>query len=256
MQKSDSRQLTTIADHADGVLRTAEIADYDNAVNGLQVENDGCVTKIAAAVDASVKTVRLAAERGADLLVVHHGIFWPGLRPICGPFRELLKIAFEHNIAIYAAHIPLDVHSELGNNALLMRALRIENSQPFFDWKNVQLGQRAAVTLSREELTTRLHQLFGSEMKIVAAGSQNVRSVGVITGGAGSEIFEIAKLGIDTFITGEAPHWAAVAAHDLKINFFVAGHYATEVFGVRALASHLSERFGIPHEFIDCPTGF
>jgi dinuclear metal center YbgI/SA1388 family protein len=238
------------------MLRIREIADYDNALNGLQIENDSKVTKIGAAVDASVETIERAAAEHVDFLVVHHGIFWPGLRAVTGATRELLRIAFTNNIALYSAHIPLDVHPTLGNNALLMRTLRIDGATPFFPWKNSLLGQRADVSLSREELLGRARDALGCDPKIVAAGPHQVRSLGVISGGAGGEILEVAKLGVDTFMTGEAPHWAAVAARDLKINLIVAGHYATETFGVRALASHLGERFSIPHEFIDAPTGF
>lgn len=245
-----------LVDYASSYLRIAEVDDYGNALNGLQIENDGKVTKIGAAVDASVETMRRAAEEQIDFLVVHHGMFWPGLRPVTGATRELLRIAFANNIALYSAHIPLDVHPEIGNNALLIRALEIANPEPFFPWKNCLLGQRADVTISRDEVVRRLRKLLGDEVKTVTAGPEKVGSLGVITGGAGGEILEVAKLGIDTFIAGEAPHWAAVAARDLKINLIVAGHYATETFGVRALSEHLGQRFGVPHEFIDAPTRF
>ena len=248
--------LADIVRHCDELLKVAEIADYPNALNGLQIENAGRVTRIGDAVDACLRSLDLAIEHSVDLLVVHHGIFWPGLRPITGAQRELLRKAFAHNVALYSAHIPLDVHPELGNNAQLMRALRIEGSSAFFEWKNVLLGQRADVEITREDLVDRLEKLLGCDVRVVGGGPANIRALGVITGGAGGEIFEIAKLGIDTFVTGEAPHWAAVVAHDLKINLIVAGHYATETFGVRALAANLSEKFGVPHEFIDCPTGF
>jgi dinuclear metal center YbgI/SA1388 family protein len=245
-----------LVEYANSYLRIAEIEDYANALNGLQIENDGRVTKLGAAVDASVQTLQAAIARGVDLLVVHHGMFWPGLRPITGATRELLRLAFENNVALYSAHIPLDVHPEIGNNALLIRALEVANAEPFFPWKNCLLGQRADLSVPRDEIVRRLRNLFGGDIKAVAAGPENVRALAVITGGAGSEILEVAKLGIDTLITGEAPHWAAVAARDLKVNLIVAGHYATETFGVRALAEHLGQRFRLPHEFIDAPTGF
>jgi dinuclear metal center YbgI/SA1388 family protein len=255
VEKNDGSALAALVQCADETLRIREIDDYENALNGLQIENDGTVTKIGAAVDASVRVVEMAIAERVDFLIVHHGMFWPGLRPITGATRELLRLAFTNNLALYSAHIPLDVHPELGNNALLMRALRIENAAPFFPWKNTLLGYRADMSLSREELSARLREI-GPEAKTVAAGPDQIRSLGVITGGAGGEIFEVAKLGIDTFITGEGPHWAAVAAHDLKINLVVAGHYVTETFGVRALAEHLSANFSVPHKFIDAPTGF
>ncbi len=256
MATSDSSTAAILVAHTDELLRVDAVADYDQALNGLQIENDGAVSKIGAAVDASVETLQHAAAERIDFLVVHHGMFWPGLRPVTGATRELLRIAFTSNIALYSAHIPLDVHPELGNNALLMRALRIENATPFFAWKNSLLGQRAEVSLTRDELLARVHEALGDGAKIIAAGPDHIRSLGVISGGAGGEILEVAKLGIDTFLTGEAPHWAAVAARDLKINLIVGGHYATETFGVRALAEHLGSRFNLPHKFIDAPTGF
>lgn len=255
MERNNAGALAALVQHADETLRIREIDDYPNALNGLQIENDGNVTKIGAAVDASVRTLQSAVAEHVDFLVVHHGIFWPGLRPITGATRELFRFAFTNNIAIYSAHIPLDVHAELGNNALLMRALRIDNAVPFFPWKNTLLGYRADVSLTRDELFSRLRD-NGLEPKSVLSGPDPIRSLGVITGGAGAEILEVAKLGIDTFITGEAPHWAAVAAHDLKINLITAGHYATETFGVGSLAQHLSAKFNLPHKFIDEPTGF
>lgn len=255
-ERTEGAGLADVVRHCDDLLRISDIADYPHALNGLQIENRGRITRIGAAVDASVRSCQAAIERGVNFLIVHHGMFWPGLRPISGPIRELLRLAFENDVALYSAHIPLDVHPELGNNVQLMRALRVNRSEPFFPWKNTLLGQRAEVTITRDDLIDRLQKLLGCDVKVVDAGTADVRSLGVITGGAGGEILDVAKLSIDTFVTGEAPHWAAVAAHDLKLNLIVAGHYATETFGVRALASHLSEKFGLPHEFIDCPTGF
>jgi dinuclear metal center YbgI/SA1388 family protein len=253
---NDSATAATLVDYANELLRIGEIADYENALNGVQIENDGRVTKIGAAVDASAHIIQTAVAENVDFLVVHHGMFWPGLRPITGSTRELLRLALSHNLTLYSAHVPLDVHPELGNNALLMRALRVEHAAAFFPWKNTLLGYRADVALTRAELLGRLRDALGGDAKMIDAGPDQIRSLGVITGGAGGEIFEVAKLGIDTFVTGEAPHWAAVAARELEINLIVAGHYATETLGVRALAEHLGGRFGLPHTFIDAPTGF
>jgi len=254
--KTEGANLADVVRHCDQLLRISEIADYPHALNGLQIENRGRIARIGAAVDASVRSFEGAIERGVNFLIVHHGMFWPGLRPISGPTRELLRLAFENDVALYSAHIPLDVHAELGNNVQLMRALRMNASEPFFPWKDIFLGQRAEVTITRDDLVDRLQKLLGCDVRVVGFGVSDVRSLGIITGGAGGEILEVAKLGIDTFVTGEAPHWAVVAAHDLKLNLIVAGHYATETFGVRALAAHLSDKFGLPYDFIDCPTGF
>ena len=247
--------LSQIVSYADEHLRIREIGDWPNALNGLQVENSGTVTKIGAAVDASARTIKTALERGVNFLIVHHGLFWPGLQPLAGGRRRMLEQILRSDLALYSAHLPLDVHSVLGNNAQLAAALGLENSEPFFEAKGERIGLRSETRISREDLATKLEQSLGGSVKMFASGPAETKSIGLITGGAGSEIYAVAQEGIDTFITGEAPHWAAVAAEELGINLFLGGHYATETFGVKALAAHLSERFNVPWEFIDSPTG-
>lgn len=247
--------LSQIVSYADEHLRIREIDDWPNALNGLQVENSGAVTKIGAAVDSSTRTIENAIERGVNFLVVHHGLFWPGLQPISGGRRRMLEQIFQSDLALYSAHLPLDVHSVLGNNAQLASSLDFENTEPFFETKGRPIGLRIETQISRDELSRKLEESLGGPVKIFAAGPAQIHSIGLITGGAGSEIYAVAREGIDTFITGEAPHWAAIAAEELGINLLLGGHYATETFGVKALAAHLSERFNLPWEFIDSPTG-
>jgi dinuclear metal center YbgI/SA1388 family protein len=247
--------LAQIVSYADEHLRIREIGDWPNALNGLQMENSGEVTKIGAAVDASTRAVDAAIERGVNLLIVHHGLFWPGLQPITGGRRRLIERAFQHDLAIYSAHLPLDVHSVLGNNAQLAGALGFENTEPFFEVKGQPVGLKVTAEISRADLARKLEHSLGGVVRMFPAGPETARTIGLITGGAGSDIYEVAREGIDTFITGEAPHWAAVAADELGINLLLGGHYATETFGVKALAAHLSDRFGLPWEFVDCPTG-
>src|SRR5437868_12400898 len=246
---------TDIAEYADEYLRLSQIEDWPNALNGLQLENSGTVTKIAAAVDVSTRALEAAAAAGANLLIVHHGMFWPGLRPVTKGLHRQLKTALDHDIAIYSAHLPLDLHPEVGNNILLMGALGVENSEPFFQEKGSLLGQRALVNVSVSEIAARLEKVVGGAVKQIAAGPKIAGHVGVITGAAGSEVERVAAEGIETFITGEAPHWAAVAAEELGINLLLAGHYATETFGVKALAAHLAKKFQVDWEFISLPTG-
>jgi dinuclear metal center YbgI/SA1388 family protein len=247
--------LATIVGYADKVLRTAEIADFPHALNGLQIENSGEVTKVAAAVDASLATIRMASEHGADLLLVHHGLFWPGLRPVTGPLHRALKLALEKNLALYSAHLPLDLHPQLGNNALLAAALGFDQTEPFLPLQGEAAGLLAKVTFRREELIARLEKALGGSVRAFTAGPAETKRIGIVTGGAGGEIYAVAREGVDTYITGEAPHWAAVAADDLGINLLLGGHYATETFGVKALAADLSREFGLPWEFLDHPTG-
>jgi dinuclear metal center YbgI/SA1388 family protein len=247
--------LAKIVSYTDSYLRIREIGDWDNALNGLQTENSGRVTKIGAAVDVSTRVLARAADEHVDLLVVHHGLFWPGLQPVTGGLYRQLKLAFENNIAIYSAHLPLDVHPKIGNNALLAAALALKSTKPFFEEKGGLIGVKARVSIDRDELLRRLERSLGTKVKAFKFGPKKTGTIGIITGGAGSEIYRVAQKGIDTFITGEAPHWAAVAAGELGMNFVLGGHYATETFGVKALAKHLSKHFKLPWQFLDFPTG-
>jgi dinuclear metal center YbgI/SA1388 family protein len=247
--------LPEIVDYTNDFLRIREIGDWDNALNGLQIENSGNVTKIGASVDASTRVLAAAAKQNVDLVIVHHGLFWQGLQPVTGALHRQLELAFENNIALYSAHLPLDLHSEVGNNAQLAAALGLTSIQPFFEEKGQLVGVKARVSLPRDEVNRKLQKALTGPVKAFMFGPRKTGTIGIITGGAGSEIYKIAQEGIDTFITGEAPHWAAVAADELRMNFLLGGHYATEVFGVKALAAHLSKRFKIPWAFIDCPTG-
>ena len=248
-------KLTEITRYTDEFLRIAECGDWPQAMNGLQVENSGKVTKIGAAVDASTRAFTAAAECGVDLLLVHHGLFWQGAQSITGAFRRQIALLFEHDIAVYSAHLPLDVHPLVGNNAQLATSLGLENAEPFLALKGQLAGLKSRAAMPRDELVRRLEESLGELVKVIAAGPAVTDTIGVVSGGAGSEIYEVARAGVDTFITGEAPQWAAVAAEELGVNLFLGGHYATETFGVKALAAHLSERFGAPWEFISAPTG-
>ena len=247
--------LRRIVDYTNDFLHIREIGDWDNALNGLQIENSGDVTKIGASVDASTRVLAAAVKQNVDLVIVHHGLFWQGLQPVTGALRRQLQLAFENNIALYSAHLPLDLHSEVGNNAQLAAALGLTSIQPFFEEKGQLVGVKARASLPRNEVDRKLQKALAGPVKAFMFGPRKTGTIGIITGGAGSEIYKIAQEGIDTFITGEAPHWAAVAADELGMNLLLGGHYATEVFGVKALAVHLSKRFKIPWTFIDCPTG-
>ena len=247
--------LSDIVTYTDDFLRIREVGDWDNALNGLQIENSGQVTRLGAAVDVSTRVLTDAAKKNVDLLIVHHGLFWPGLQPVKSALRRQLQLAFENDIALYSAHLPLDIHPKVGNNAELVAALGLKSAQPFLEEKGQPVGLKARASMPRNELIRKLRKALGGPVKVFNFGPRQTRTIGVVTGGAGSEIYRVAQENIDTFVTGEAPHWAAVAAQELGMNLLLGGHYATEVFGVKALAAHLSKRFGVPWEFIDCPTG-
>ena len=247
--------LSEIVDYANEYLCVEEIEDWPNALNGLQIENSGKVTKIGAAVDVSTRVLTAAAKKDVDLLIVHHGLFWPGLQSVTGALRRELKIAFENDIALYSAHLPLDVHAKVGNNAQLAAALALKSTKRFLKEKGTSVGLKAKVSISRPALIRKLRTALRGSIKTFNFGPNQPRRVGIITGAAGSDIYRVAEEKIDTFITGEAPHWAAVAAEELGINLLLGGHYATETFGVKALAAHLSEKFRLPWEFLKFPTG-
>jgi dinuclear metal center YbgI/SA1388 family protein len=247
--------LSDIIRYTDSFLRIREVGDWDNALNGLQIENSGRVARIGAAVDVSTRVLTEAAKQNVDLLIVHHGLFWPGLQPIRGALRRQLRLAFENDIALYGAHLPLDVHPKVGNNAQLAAALGLKSARPFLEEKGQPVGLKIRASLPRSELVRKLQRALNGSVKVFDFGPKQTRAIGIVTGAAGSEIYRVAEENIDTFISGEAPHWAAVAAQELGVNLLLGGHYATEVFGVKALAAHLSKRFRVPWEFIDCPTG-
>jgi dinuclear metal center YbgI/SA1388 family protein len=249
------RLLPGIVEYIDKYLRIREIGDWPNALNGLQIENSGRVTKIGAAVDVSTRVLTQAAGKHVDLLIVHHGLFWPGLQSVTGVLRRQLWIAFKNGIALYSAHLPLDVHPKVGNNAQLAALLRLKATKPFFEEKGQLIGLKARISCPPDQLVRKLREAVGGPVKAFNFGPKTTRTIGIVTGGAGSEIYKVAREKIDTFITGEAPHWAAVAAEELSINLLLGGHYATEIFGVKALAEHLSKRFRLPWEFLDFPTG-
>jgi dinuclear metal center YbgI/SA1388 family protein len=247
--------LSDVVTYTDNFLRIREVGDWDNALNGLQIENSGRVTRIGAAVDVSTRVLSESAKRSVDFLLVHHGLFWSGSRRITSALRRQLQIAFENDIALYSAHLPLDVHPKVGNNAQLVAALGLKSSQPFLEEKGQPVGLKARTSILRSELIRKLRKALNGPVKVFDFGPKQTRTIGIVTGAAGSEIYRVAQEDIDTFITGEAPHWAAVAAEELGMNLLLGGHYATEVFGVKALAAHLSRRFRVPWEFIHCPTG-
>lgn len=247
--------LTSIVRYCDQLLRTSEVHDYDGAVNGLQVENDGRITRIAAAVDASLATVRLAIAAHADLLIVHHGLFWGPSHPWTGKRRELLDLLIRHNLAVYSSHLPLDMHRKLGNNAQLCAALAFKRLKPFFHDKNQHLGFQTQTNIARDQLAAYLTGALGAKPKLLPGGPKICRRIGVVTGGAGSQLKLAASEGVDTFITGEGPHWTFALAEELGVNVFYGGHYATETFGVKALAGHLAKKFRVPWSFLDHPSG-
>lgn len=244
-------KLSEITSHLDAFLRIAEIKDYPNALNGLQVANNGEVTNIAAAVDACEAVITQAVEAGADLLIVHHGLFWGGLEPVTGPAFRKLSLCLKNNLAVYSVHLPLDEHPELGNNAQICDALGFpKDRRPF-----LTSGFEVDFAIDRAELVSRLSHVVGGRVHLAPGGPSVTKRIGVVSGGAGGAVGKAAAEGVDTFITGEGPHFSYTSAEELGVNLLYAGHYATETFGVKALSAHLKASFSLPWSFIDHPTG-
>ncbi len=248
-------KLNPIVSWLDRTLRTAEVADYSGAWNGLQLENSGAVTKVGAAVDACEAVLAEAGTRGVTLLLVHHGLFWAGVQPVVGAVYRKMKLALAHDLAIYSSHLPLDRHPTLGNNALLARALGFKKCAPFFISKGQAIGLQTRAALPLAEVARRLERVLGSAPHLAPGGPAKTARIGIVTGGAGGEVAQAAAEGVDTFITGEGPHHSYTLAEELGVNVFYGGHYATETFGVKALAAAVAKKFGVPWEFIDHPTG-
>lgn len=248
--------LGEMVEHLDAYLRVDEVEDYSGAWNGLQVTTRSPVEKVAAAVDACRATAEMAAEEGAQLLLVHHGLFWGEPLPVTGMSYRRLAALFDAGLGVYSSHLPLDVHPEVGNNVLLARELGLEVEGRFGAMKgNEGLGVWSAVDLPLEELAGRVEAACGAAPRVIGGGPSHVRRVGVVTGGGGDLIPQAHDEGLDTFVTGEGAHHTYHLATELGVNVLYAGHYATETFGVRALAAHLEERFGVDWTFLDHPTG-
>jgi dinuclear metal center YbgI/SA1388 family protein len=256
--------MTSLADvvsYLDAELRSAEVPDYDAAFNGLQLANGGTVTRVAAAVDYSANTVAGALREKADLLVVHHGMFWRGSHPIVGVAFDRLRDAIGGGLAIYSSHIPLDLHAVYGNNALLAKELGLKPDSAFGMFRGVEIGVSGSADLATESLVEKVRAFSAQfETTLVATPfpkGHRTRRWAIITGaGANSATLAEARArGVDTLVVGEGTHHTAVEAMELGMVVLYGGHYATETLGVRALATHLASKFGVSSVFVNVPTG-
>src|SRR6266850_1097144 len=229
-------RLDSLVGFLDDYLRvTEEIADAPEALSGLQVANSGEVTRLAAAVDLCEATIRMADQERADCLLVHHGLFWGGLRPLVGPAYRRVAGLIARNIALYAAHLPLDRHPDVGNNARLAQLLGVAPRGEFGSYRGAPIGVWGELNASRDDLSRTLATTLGAAPRVLPFGPSQVRRVGIVT--------------------GEGQHWTFFDAEELGVNVFYAGHYATETVGVKALAEHVSRKYSIPWVFLDHPTG-
>ncbi len=234
------------------------IHDYDDpSLNGLQVEGKADVQKVAVAVDGSLSAFEQAADLGAELLVVHHGLFWGKPLAVAGMHKRRVQFLLEHGLSLYAAHLPLDAHKEVGNNWGLARILGLDELRDFGVWKGKPIGVQGVfpnpVTL--RELADTLEQELGESVLVHAGGPIEVSSLGIVSGGAAWEVVGAAEEGLDAFLTGEPKHEVFYEAFERGVNALYAGHYMTETVGVKLLAKKLEQEFGLATEFILLPTG-
>ena len=250
-----------ITAHLDQLLRPDAFPDHVNAFNGVQVETAAEIRRIATAVDARERTIEGARDAGANLLIVHHGLFWRGVHPLRGPVFRRVRALIQHEIGVYSSHIPLDAHAEFGNNVLLARALGLTPNADFANFDGVDIGVAGDADVPTEQIV-RAATEFSARFATTArhtpcASGRRTRRWGICSG-AGADVRTLREAtvrGIDTMIVGEGPHWSAIDAEEAGIVLIYAGHYATETLGVRALGDHLTARFDIPSTFIDAPTG-
>ncbi len=253
--------LSEIAQYLDDLLRVREIPDYPSALNGLQVENGDDIVRVAAAVDARERTIRDAIAAGASLLLVHHGLFWGGLEPLRGPAFRRVQALVTGRLALYAAHLPLDAHATFGNNVLLAKELGLTPTFGFARYHTMDIGVGGESDTPTADLIARAAAIasrYDGMVRHTTCEPRRMTKRWAVCTGAGASrdtIAEAAARGVDTLIVGEGPHWTAIDAEELGIAIIYAGHYATETFGVQALAEHVGSRFGIPWTFLHVPTG-
>lgn len=229
----------------------------DASLNGLQVEGADEVHKVALAVDASLNTFEQAAEVGADMLVVHHGLFWGASERLTGMLGRRVKFLMEKNLSLYAAHLPLDAHPTLGNNWGLARKLGMLDLEPFCLVDGVAIGVKASFAgeVSLRDLADDIETILGESVLVHAGGPATVRTMGIVSGSAAREVHAAAAEGLDALLTGEPKHDLFHAPFELGVNALFAGHYMTETVGVQLLGEALTEELGIATEFLLLPTG-
>jgi dinuclear metal center YbgI/SA1388 family protein len=245
--------LNEMIDALDELLDASAFRDY--CPNGLQVEGAGEVSRVVTGVSASVELFEQALARGAQLVLVHHGLFWNGDDPrVVGPRRARLEMLLGARVSLAAYHLPLDAHPLVGNNAIIAKGLGADPTSAFAEVEGRPIGwigRFAGEGIARAELAARLAGLTGREPLAFLEGPDPVRSVGVVSGGGGRSVQDAIAAGLDAFVTGEAEEWARTLAREARISYLAGGHHATETFGVRALGELLVERYGVEHSYVE-----
>lgn len=248
-------QRDELVAYLDQFLRLPEVRDY--GPQGLQVEGRDTVRRIVGTVDAASPCVEAALDRGADLLLVHHGILWGEAQPLTGGYGRLVRRIMENDLSLYAAHLALDAHPEVGNNAQLAQRLGLRIAEWWGDAKGTPIAvvAEAAASRSLDQLVADFTRAVGPAVLVQPHGPDEIRRVGICSGGGAGFVAEAARLGCDAYLTGETSHAQYYSALGEGIHVLYGGHYATETVGVRALGEHLARHFGLEFEFVDLPTG-
>ncbi|MDP9228330.1 MAG: Nif3-like dinuclear metal center hexameric protein [Actinomycetota bacterium] len=244
-----------IVSFCDELLSVDSFEDY--GPNGLQVPGGSQVSRVATGVTANLEMLKTAAEWGAELVLVHHGLLWGDrLEPLSGPFAARLRALLCADVSLAAYHLPLDAHAEIGNNALLRSELGlVADDRPFGEAKGAAIGAigRAERPLSIEELEAGLREATGRKPLVFASGKEAIETVGIVTGAGGFALHEAGRLGLDALVTGEPSEPVMGESREYGIHFLAGGHYSTETFGIRRLGEMVAERFGVEQRFVDVP---
>ncbi|MGD8466496.1 MAG: Nif3-like dinuclear metal center hexameric protein [Anaerolineae bacterium] len=245
-----------LVSYLDEYLQVKTIQDRSN--NGLQVEGADQVTQVAFAVDASLAAFEGAQAAGAQMLVVHHGLFWGEPVLLTGIHRQRVAQLVAADLSLYAAHLPLDFHTTIGNNATLARWLNLKETGDFGEYKGEPAGVagRLPKTQTLDQFVAHVEDLLGEPtVKVWPFGPRDVQRVGIVSGGAAFLLEQAAEAEVDVYLTGEMSHSHYHQAQELGLNVVFGGHYATETAGLKALAQHLVDQFGLETVFLDLPTG-
>jgi dinuclear metal center YbgI/SA1388 family protein len=257
-EKGERMTLAELDRWLSSFLAIAALDAIDNSQNGLQVGSRTAVArKVAFAVDASMESFRRAAEWGADTLFVHHGILWDRPLRITGVFYERVRFLVEHDLALYAVHLPLDLHPEVGNNIGIARHLRLTDIQPFCAYRGVKVGCKGILPTpaSLDEIVLRLTARQGERVRTLPFGPAQVRTIGIVSGDVPREVTQAIEEGLDLYITGEPAHEIYHRCLEEQIHVIFAGHYHSETFGVQLLADRLARETGVETTYLDIPTG-
>jgi len=246
--------ILQISHHLDNLLDVKEIKDSPNSVNGLQMQNTGQIKKVGLAVDFCMATIEMAIAAECNMMFVHHGMLWGGLKPIRENFYKKISTMMRENLGLYSAHLPLDMHPILGNNKVLADQLELYELGPFGEYGGQKIGLKGRLDpISAEGLGAKLEDKLGSPIKVI--GSGEIQTLGIVSGGAADILSQATEVGLDAYLTGEGANHHYHESIESECVLFLAGHYATETGGVKSVGKHLEEQFGIKTEFLDYPTG-